>query len=135
MRYLRNIAACVPRQRGGVESIAFCNFWTKSNARPQFDVNEYWGPSKSRNVSVEDETIRNFKIEYPQEKIIELKRKLSEKYEFSPPLEGTKGHEYGMNSNRLQEYIRYWRDDYLPRWDERLKLLNSLPHFKTNIQG
>lgn len=114
---------------------AIYNFWTKEYPRPLVDVDAYWGPG-NREDAVIDENIHSFKIEYPKEKLDELKRKLSEKYVFTPPLEGARHeHEYGMDSNKLQEYIRYWRDEYLPKWDERLKLFNSLPHYKTNIQG
>lgn len=134
MLCLRNFASTVSGHRGLVEVKALCTFWTKSCARPNVDLDEYWGPSNKQDT-VRDESIRKFRIECPQEKINELNRKLSEKYVFTRPLDGAKEHEYGMDSNKLQEYIRYWRDDYLPRWDERLEVFNSLPHFKTTIQG
>lgn len=108
--------------------------WTKTYSRPRLDLNTYWGPCKKEDA-VKDESIRHFQIEYPTEQIDEIKRKLAEKYVFTAPMEDARDHEYGLDSNRLQEYIQYWRDEYMPKWDERLKMFNAFPHFKTNIQG
>lgn len=113
---------------------AFYTFWTKSLPVPKVDVDEYWGRGRKEDHVI-DESVRSFHIDYPKERIDELKTKLNEKRTFTPPLEGTALHSYGMDTNKLQVLIKYWRDEYLPKWDDRLKLFNSLPHFKTNIQG
>lgn len=113
---------------------AFYKFWTKTYPVPNVDVAEYWGPDREEG-HVTDKSVRSFRIEYPKERINELKEKLSVKCTFTPPFEGVAPNSYGIDTNRLQELIKYWRDEYLPKWDDRLKLLNSLPHFKTNIQG
>jgi len=49
-------------------------------------------------------------------------------------LEGV-GFRYGVQKAILEDFIAYWRDDYLPRWSQREELLNSFPHFTTEVQG
>lgn len=53
---------------------------------------------------------------------------------FAEPLENT-AFEYGFNSKRLKEVLKYWRDQYLPKWNEREKFLNQYEQFTTQIQG
>lgn len=113
----------------------FYKFWTSIYTIPNIDVDEYWGPGSKTTNTVVDQSVREFKIEYPQKQIDELAHKLSENYVLTEALEDATNNEYGMNSKKLEEHIHYWRDNYLPRWNERLALLNSWPHFKTNIQG
>lgn len=110
----------------------YYNEFAKNLPPPKIDVNEFWGAS-SLEKSPQDDSIRNFKISFPTDKIEKLREKL-EIDEFTPPLENV-AFEYGFNSNRLKEILKYWRDDYLPRWSEREKFLNQLPQFKTKIQG
>lgn len=50
------------------------------------------------------------------------------------PLHGTV-HEYGLNSRQFAEFLSYWRDDYLPRWDERVAFLNRFPQYTQSVQG
>lgn len=49
-----------------------------------------------------------------------------------PPLEGIQ-HQYGLNTNLLQEILQYWKTKY--NWREREKFLNKYPQFQVNIQG
>jgi len=48
------------------------------------------------------------------------------------PLEGA-NFEYGFNSNYLKDIGKYWLDSY--DWRREEARLNSLPHFKTSIDG
>lgn len=95
---------------------------------------DFWGLSED-NESMIDETIRKFEITFATHKIDELTRKLGEGYEFTPALEGSEKFEYGMDPENLTNIIKYWRDDYLPRWKEREDFFNQLPHYKTRVQG
>ena len=99
----------------------------------QVDLNPFWGPEERQEES-DDVTIRAQQIYYAEETIDELKVKLNESLTLHYPLEGTL-HEYGINSKSLIELINYWRYEYLPKWDERLQLINSVPHFITEVQG
>lgn len=66
--------------------------------------------------------------------IDDLKADLSRPLNLHEPLEGA-GFEYGFNSKKLKSVVKFWRDDYLTRWDKRQAFLNSFPQFKTQIQG
>jgi juvenile hormone epoxide hydrolase len=63
-----------------------------------------------------------------------LKRRLEDVDEFTEPLEDT-AFEYGFNSNRLKEVIDYWKNVYLPKWEERQEYLNKFDQYDTQIQG
>lgn len=106
---------------------------TKPLKNPQLNQNAYWGIGNEK-TNVEDTTIRSKIIHYDISVIDKLREKLNETLWLPDPLEGVK-YEYGINSKELYEFIDYWRDDYLPRWSEREKYINSLPHFTTKIQG
>lgn len=108
-------------------------FLYKKHKLPNLNYDEYWG--EGLQDSVPDDTVYPYKIVFAPQKIDELKRKLSDDYEFTPTLEGAPPLEYGINVDYLKKTIQYWRDDYLPRWQEREKFFNQLPHFQTRIQG
>lgn len=118
-----------------VLAFGYYKFWqiTRPMPAPKLDLTEYWGPGK-KSAYKENLSINRFEIFYDEETIATLKQKLEEPYPVHPPLEGIQ-HEYGINSNVLTDFIKYWRTDYLSRWSERQQLLNSIPHFKTQIQG
>uniref|UniRef100_U5EUG0 Epoxide hydrolase n=1 Tax=Corethrella appendiculata TaxID=1370023 RepID=U5EUG0_9DIPT len=100
---------------------------------PVFDMNKYWGPSDGKAYK-EDTAIRPFKIQYSDEVINKLKARLNDPPTFVPPLEEV-GFEYGFNTNKLQDILKYWRTTYLGKWNERQDYLNKFPQFKTQIQG
>ncbi|XP_055594688.1 juvenile hormone epoxide hydrolase 1-like [Uranotaenia lowii] len=100
---------------------------------PELDLKQYWGPGDGKSYK-EDTSIKPFKVAYSAEVIEKLRSKLSDAPNFAKPLEGV-GFEYGFNSNRLQEILKYWRTDYLGKWTDREKFFNQYPHFKTQIQG
>lgn len=100
---------------------------------PDIDENQYWGPSAQKNKKDSPE-IKPFSVQYSADVINKLKSQLAEPLNLVEPLEGV-GFRYGVNKYKLTELIKYWRDDYLPRWNERQKFLNGLPQFTTEIQG
>lgn len=100
---------------------------------PDIDVTQYWGPSAQKNQKDSPE-IKPFSVQYSTDVINKLKTRLAEPLNLVEPLEGV-GFRYGVNKHKLIELIKYWRDDYLPRWNERQNFLNGLPQFTTEIRG
>lgn len=106
---------------------------TKPLPAPDLDFNQYWGKGDDSQYK-EDTSIKPQEIYYDDATINRLRARLNETISLHPPLEGV-NNEYGINSNKVVSFVRYWKDDYMKRWPERLKFLNSLPHFLTEIQG
>ena len=50
----------------------------------------------------------------------------------TPPLEGA-NFTYGFDSEQLKKVLTHWRTKY--DWQKRLRSLNELPHYRTNIDG
>uniref|UniRef100_A0A182S814 Epoxide hydrolase N-terminal domain-containing protein n=1 Tax=Anopheles maculatus TaxID=74869 RepID=A0A182S814_9DIPT len=100
---------------------------------PELNLKRYWGPGDVKQYK-EDTSIKPFKVSYDAPVIEKLRAKLNDVPNLTPPLEGV-GFEYGFNSNRLKEILKYWRTTYLDKWSEREKFLNKFPHFQTQIQG
>lgn len=100
---------------------------------PNIDVDKFWGPS-SRTKQIKSSDVQPFKIDYSADVINKLRNRLAEPLNLVEPLEGV-GFRYGFNAHKLKELVNYWRDDYLPRWNERQQFLNSLPQYTTIIQG
>ncbi|KAJ8877465.1 hypothetical protein PR048_021920 [Dryococelus australis] len=90
---------------------------------------KWWGRGQPQRV---DQSIRPFKINIPQKDLDDLKQRLMQVPDLTPPLEGI-GFEYGFNSKYLQDVVQYWRDKY--DWRQRENFLNSLPQFKTYVDG
>ncbi|KAJ8877463.1 hypothetical protein PR048_021918 [Dryococelus australis] len=90
---------------------------------------KWWGRGQPQRV---DQSIRPFKINIPQKALNDLKQRLKQVPDLTPPLEGI-GFEYGFNSKYLQDVVQYWRDKY--DWRQRENFLNSLPQFKTYVDG
>lgn len=101
---------------------------------PELNLKRYWGPGDEKQYK-EDVSIKPFKIDYGPEVIDRLRTKLNDVPVLTPPLEGI-GFEYGFNTNRLKDVLKYWRTSYLDKWASgRQKYLNQFPHFHTQIQG
>uniref|UniRef100_A0A182NAI9 Epoxide hydrolase N-terminal domain-containing protein n=1 Tax=Anopheles dirus TaxID=7168 RepID=A0A182NAI9_9DIPT len=100
---------------------------------PELDLKRYWGPGDVKQYK-EDTAIKPFTVSYGEPVIEKLRAKLDDVPTLTPPLEGT-AFEYGFNTDRLKEIIKYWRTTYLGKWGEREKYLNQFPHFHTQIQG
>ena len=79
----------------------------------------------------DDQTIRPFKVVYDEEFVKDLHQRL-DKTRFVEPLEGG-NFEYGFNGNYLKKVVQYWRNNY--DWKKQIDYLNSLPQFKTQIEG
>ncbi|XP_017051728.1 juvenile hormone epoxide hydrolase 1 [Drosophila ficusphila] len=101
--------------------------------RPDLDNSAYWGP-KLKEPYRENKAILPFDISVKPEVIEDLKSQLSRPSKAHPPLEGV-GFEYGFNANELAKVVKYWRDSYLAKWNEREQFLKKLNHFQTEIQG
>lgn len=117
--------------------LAAQHFWTITRPvpAPQMRIDEYWGRG-TFDAAHENLAIEAQEIYYSPETIARLHAKLNETLPLHGPLEGMKhAHEYGLNPNTLRQLVEHWRDEYLPRWTERQAFLNSVPHFKTEIQG
>lgn len=102
---------------------------------PELDVSQYWGKG-DQNSYIEDDSITAQQVHYDAKIIDDLRSKLNDtaSLQFHAPLESV-NHEYGINSNTLVSFIEYWHDVYMPKWSQRQHLLNSYPHFRTQIQG
>ncbi|XP_075165401.1 juvenile hormone epoxide hydrolase 1-like [Haematobia irritans] len=100
---------------------------------PDIDLNKYWGPGSGVGYK-ENVTITAFDISAQPEIIEDLKLQLNRPIHLHEPLEGV-AFEYGFNSIYLQKIVKYWRDDYLPKWEERENHLKKFDHFQTEIQG
>lgn len=100
---------------------------------PQLDVHEYWGPSSRKN-RVDSDVVVPFKVKYSADVIENLRGRLAEPLKLVEPLENV-NFRYGFHKNKLEQIVNYWRDDYLPRWDQQQKFLNSFPQYQTQIQG
>ncbi|XP_075165248.1 juvenile hormone epoxide hydrolase 2 [Haematobia irritans] len=100
---------------------------------PKLDLNEYWGPGNGADYK-EDTAVKAFDISTNPEIIKDLMNQLDRPLKLHEPLEGV-AFEYGFNSNYLQKVIKYWRNEYLPKWSDRENFLKKFNHFQTQIQG
>uniref|UniRef100_A0A1I8P5N7 Epoxide hydrolase n=1 Tax=Stomoxys calcitrans TaxID=35570 RepID=A0A1I8P5N7_STOCA len=100
---------------------------------PKLDTKEYWGPGNGADYK-ENVAVKPFDISVKPEIIQDLMSQLDRPLKLHEPLEGV-AFEYGFNSNYLQKVIKYWRNDYLPKWSERESFLKKFNHFQTEIQG
>ncbi|XP_055376707.1 juvenile hormone epoxide hydrolase 2-like [Condylostylus longicornis] len=101
---------------------------------PNFNYNEYWGKG-DENFYKEDTSIKQFKIVFEDKVINDLKQQLNRDIEFLPSYEDHPSFQYGFNAAKLKDIIKYWRDDYIPRYKERQDFFNQFQHFTTQIQG
>lgn len=103
-------------------------------APPELNLTAYWGAGNESDYKESDE-IQLQKIIYFDKPIKRLKRYLKNMETITESLEGV-GFDYGVNSNQLKSFVKYWREDYMPRWHwDREHTLNLLPQFLTVIQG
>lgn len=102
---------------------------------PILDPKQYWGAGDSSNY-VEDTSISQQEVFYEDSTIKALRAKLNESLTLHNPLENiVEPHEYGLNPHTLIKLVNYWSSEYLPKWTERQELINTVPHFQTQIQG
>jgi len=82
-------------------------------------------------MGIEDNTIRPFHINVPQEQLVDLRRRVAGTR--WPDQETVSDQSQGVQLARLQELVRYWGADY--DWRKIEAKLNSLPQFVTEIDG
>ncbi|QIY89520.1 epoxide hydrolase family protein [Chryseobacterium gallinarum] len=82
-------------------------------------------------VSKTDTSIRPFKINIPQSKLDELKRRIAETR--FPDKETVNDESQGIQLAQLKELVTYWGKGY--DWRKLEKKLNALPQYITKIDG
>ncbi|CAH0547780.1 unnamed protein product [Brassicogethes aeneus] len=92
---------------------------------PEFE-DTWWGVGKEQYN--EESDITPFKISLNDK---DLHKQLSS-YKITQSLDGT-NHEYGINTNLLEDIIEHWHKDY--NWTQRKKYLNKFPQFTVKVQG
>jgi pimeloyl-ACP methyl ester carboxylesterase len=75
--------------------------------------------------------IRPFHIDFPQEELAELRRRIAAAR--WPSKELVQDRSQGVQLSTLRELARYWETDY--DWRKAESKLNALPQFKTEIDG
>ncbi|MDM1293383.1 epoxide hydrolase [Sphingobacterium sp. N143] len=86
---------------------------------------------KKAEISKSDTSIRPFKINIPQAKLDELKRRIAETR--FPDKETVNDESQGIQLAQLKELIDYWGNGY--DWRKLENKLNALPQFVTRIDG
>lgn len=78
-----------------------------------------------------DETIRPFHIQIPEQKLVDLKRRILAT--MWPEAENVKDESQGVQFATMQAIAKYWVTDY--DWRKVEARLNALPQFTTTIDG
>ena len=76
-------------------------------------------------------TIRPFRIEVPEEDLVDLRRRIAAPR--WPSKELVEDRSQGVQLATLQELVRYWANEY--DWRKCEARLNALPQFTTEIDG
>jgi hypothetical protein len=79
----------------------------------------------------EDNSIRSFYINVPEEQLVDLRRRLAATR--WPDRETVTDRSQGVQLATMKELVRYWETDY--DWRKAEAKLNALPQFVTNIDG
>ena len=82
-------------------------------------------------AAADDNTIRPFKVNVPEEQIADLRRRIAATR--WPDRETVADRSQGAQLAQLQELVRYWGTDY--DWRKIEAKLNALPQFVTTIDG
>jgi pimeloyl-ACP methyl ester carboxylesterase len=82
-------------------------------------------------LAADDSTIRSFKINVPEEQVVDLRRRIAATR--WPDRETVADQSQGVQLAKLQELVRYWGTDY--DWRKIETKLNALPQFVTTIDG
>jgi hypothetical protein len=78
-----------------------------------------------------DPAIRPFRVDIPEEDLIELKRRISATR--WPEKETVEDRSQGVQLRTIQELARYWANEY--DWRQIESRINSYQHFMTEIDG
>lgn len=89
------------------------------------------GTDTKNEITKSDASIRPFKINIPQAKLDELKKRIAETR--FPDKETVKDESQGVQLAQLKELIDYWGNGY--NWRKLENRLNALPQFVTKIDG
>jgi len=76
-------------------------------------------------------TIVPFKVEVAEHILEDLRERL-DRTRWPDEIAGS-GWDYGSNLDYIKELVAYWRTTF--DWRSQERLINSFPHFKTNIEG
>src|ERR687890_1449311 len=76
-------------------------------------------------------TIRPFRVDVPEEELVELRRRIAATR--WPSEELVEDRSQGVQLATMQELARYWQTDY--DWRKAEAELNALPQFTTEIDG
>lgn len=90
----------------------------------------YFGRGEKR---PDNEEIYPFKIDTPSSVLDDLKRRLQSARIGHEQLEDVQDFEYGINVGTLQEWKKYWLEEY--DWRRSEAILNSFQHYRTEIEG
>jgi pimeloyl-ACP methyl ester carboxylesterase len=82
-------------------------------------------------VNSEREAIRHFRVEIPEEALVDLRRRLSAVR--LPEQETVNDNSQGVRLATVQKLVRYWANEY--DWRKIEAKLNSYPNFITEIDG
>ncbi len=82
-------------------------------------------------ATTEDTSIRPFRINVPEEALVDLRRRLAATR--WPDQETVSDRSQGMQLTTMKEVVRYWERDY--DWRKAESKLNRLPQFVTRIDG
>jgi pimeloyl-ACP methyl ester carboxylesterase len=87
--------------------------------------------SSEQNVAVPDADVRPFRIEFPQEEVDDLRRRVEANR--WPERETVQDRSQGVQLATMQALASYWATDY--DWGACEAKLKALPHFITEIDG
>src|SRR5215213_9819072 len=82
-------------------------------------------------TATEDTSIRPFRINVPEEVLVDLRRRLAATR--WPDQETVGDRSQGMQLATMKDLVRYWEADY--DWRKAEAKLNALPQFVTTIDG
>jgi hypothetical protein len=88
-------------------------------------------PFHLRQATAAEDTIRPFRINVPEEQLVDLRRRIATMR--WPDPETVPDESQGVQLAALQEIARYWGTDY--DWRKAEAKLNALPQFITEIDG
>jgi hypothetical protein len=88
-------------------------------------------PFPARPAAAAEETIRPFRVNVPEEQLVDLRRRIAATR--WPERETVGDDSQGVQLSALQEIARYWRTDY--DWRKAEAKLNALPQFIIEIDG
>jgi pimeloyl-ACP methyl ester carboxylesterase len=89
------------------------------------------GQSMKHGVAIEDESIRPFHVNVPEEQLVDLRRRLAATR--WPDQETVADQDQGVQLAVMQNLVHYWQTDY--DWRKAEERLNALPQFVTTIDG